>query len=65
MDAGHVRRQDPVALAHWIARISMVCVVSPPPGDLGQALDDLLLPVLDPGPDPGAGRRTRSPSARK
>jgi hypothetical protein len=49
MDAGYVRRQDPVALGHWLARISMICLVTPPPGDLRQALDELLLPVLDPG----------------
>ena len=48
MAAGHVRRQDPMALAHWIARIGMVCLLAPPPGDLVEALDALLLPVLDP-----------------
>ena len=48
MDAGHVRRQDPMALAHWIARISLVCLLAPPPGDLQTALDELLLPMLDP-----------------
>ena len=47
MDAGLVRRQDPDALAHWIVRIGMVCVASPPPGDLLEALDALLLPVLE------------------
>jgi AcrR family transcriptional regulator len=52
MDAGQVRRQDPVALAHWISRIGMTCLVAPPPGDLLEALDHLLLPVLDPGPPP-------------
>ncbi len=46
MDDGSVRRQDPVALAHWIARIGMVSLVAPPPGDLLEALDALLLPVL-------------------
>jgi AcrR family transcriptional regulator len=48
MDAGHVRRQDPTALAHWIARIGMVALVAPPPGDLLEALDALLLPALTP-----------------
>ena len=48
MDAGHVRRQDPIALAHWIARISLVCLLAPPPGDLLAALDALLLPTLTP-----------------
>jgi len=48
MQAGSIREQDPLALAHWISRISLVCLVAPPPGDLGQAIDDLLLPMLDP-----------------
>ena len=48
MDAGHVRRQDPLALAHWIARISLACLLAPPPGDLLEALDALLLPMLTP-----------------
>ena len=34
-----------VALADWIARIGMVCLLAPPPGDLLEALDALLLPV--------------------
>jgi AcrR family transcriptional regulator len=52
MDAGFVRRQDPVALGHWIARIGFTCLLAPPPGDLVDALDALLLPVLDPALDP-------------
>ena len=48
MDAGHVRQQDPVALGHWIARISLACLLAPPPGDLLAALDSLLLPMLEP-----------------
>lgn len=48
MDDGQVRQQDPLALAHWIARIGMASIVAPPPGDLLEALDALLLPVLDP-----------------
>jgi AcrR family transcriptional regulator len=48
MDAGFVRRQDPVALGHWIGRIAMVSLMAPPPGPLLDALDALLLPVLDP-----------------
>src|SRR5262249_25397385 len=38
MDAGYIRRQDPLALAHWIVRISTMCLLSPPPGDLCTAL---------------------------
>lgn len=49
MDLGAIRRQDAVALAHWLARIGMTCLVAPPPGDLLVALDALLLPALDPG----------------
>jgi AcrR family transcriptional regulator len=48
MAAGTIRRQDPLALAHWITRIGMVSIISPPPGDLRTALDDLLLPALEP-----------------
>jgi AcrR family transcriptional regulator len=48
MDAGVVRKQDPVALAHWLVRISTICLMSPPPGDLQDALDRLLLPMLSP-----------------
>jgi AcrR family transcriptional regulator len=48
MDAGYVRRQDPLALGHWIARITFSCLLAPPPGDLLAALDAFLLPVLDP-----------------
>src|SRR3546814_9310985 len=33
MDAGAIRRQDPELLAHWLLRISLATVVSPPPGD--------------------------------
>lgn len=50
MAAGYVRRQDPVALGHWIGRIAMACLLSPPPGPLLEALDALLLPMLDPDP---------------
>jgi AcrR family transcriptional regulator len=48
MEAGYVREQDPVALGHWIARITFTCLLAPPPGDLLAALDGLLLPLLDP-----------------
>jgi AcrR family transcriptional regulator len=48
MDGGYIRRQDPLALAHWLVRISMMCLLAPPPGDLRAALDELLLPTLDP-----------------
>jgi AcrR family transcriptional regulator len=48
MGAGTIRRQDPLALAHWITRIGMVTIICPPPGDLRTALDALLLPALEP-----------------
>jgi AcrR family transcriptional regulator len=57
MEGGYIRRQDPLALAHWIARISMVCLLAPPPGDLLEALDHLLLPVLEPSDQPTTSRR--------
>jgi AcrR family transcriptional regulator len=63
MDAGFVRRQDPTALAHWIARIGVICLVTPPPGDLRRALDDLLLPMLDPRtPDKGKNGKNKKRS---
>ncbi len=52
MEAGYVREQDPLALGHWIARITFTCLLAPPPGDLLAALDALLLPVLDPALTP-------------
>src|SRR3546814_19238777 len=54
MDAGAIRRQDPELLAHWLLRISLAPVVSPPPGDLRSALDPLLLPLTTPDPDPSS-----------
>lgn len=60
MAGGHVRRQDPVALAHWIIRLGMVCLMAPPPGDLVEALDALLLPALDPGRTAAPKRGARS-----
>lgn len=54
MDAGLIRRQDPNLLAHWLLRVALVSLVTPPPGDLVEALDGLLLPALRP-----EGRRIR------
>lgn len=48
MAAGLVRTRDPEQLAHWLLRIALAALVAPPPGDLQAALDDLLLPVLQP-----------------
>lgn len=67
MDLGIVRRQDPDVLAHWVCRIGMAALVAPPPGELLENLDALLLPVLAPAAPPvppAAPRRPRS-SARK
>lgn len=46
MAAGHIRKQDSVALAHWTNRIALACLLAPPPGDLLEALDALLIPML-------------------
>ncbi len=51
MTAGLIRRQDPELLAHWLLRIALAALVAPPPGDLQDALDELLFPALTP-PDP-------------
>lgn len=48
MASGAIRTQDALALAHWIVRISFTCTVAPPPGDLLEELDRLLLPLLQP-----------------
>ena len=56
MKEGHIRRQDPVALAHWLARISLICLFSLPPGDLVSSLDALLLPALEPEAGSGTAR---------
>jgi AcrR family transcriptional regulator len=48
MAAGLVRQQDPTLLAHWLLRIALAALVAPPPGDLQDALDDLLLRTLEP-----------------
>lgn len=47
MAFGAVTEQDPDALAHWIVRIGVISLVTPPPGDLLDALDALLLPILE------------------
>lgn len=46
MAVGAIDRQEPLALAHWLVRIAMTCLLAPPPGDLLAALDALLLPTL-------------------
>lgn len=63
MDAGLVRRQDPALLAHWLLRAALAAVVAPPPGDLTEAVEALLLPMLDPAgePAPTGARRSRRP----
>src|SRR5690606_20854512 len=38
MDMGVIGRTDPRPLAHWVTRVALVCVLSPPPGDLHEAL---------------------------
>jgi AcrR family transcriptional regulator len=57
MDNGAIRTQDALPLAHWLVRIAGTALMSPPPGELRQALETLLLPVLEPPPRP---RRPRS-----
>ena len=52
MAAGLIRAQDPQLLAHWLLRIALAALVSPPPGDLQASLDELLLPTLAPIPSP-------------
>jgi AcrR family transcriptional regulator len=56
MAGGLIRTQDPSTLAHWLLRIGLAALVAPPPGDLRESLDGLLLPVLAPVPAPRRGR---------
>lgn len=64
MDAGLIRRQDPSLLAHWLLRTALAAVVAPPPGDLTEAVEALLLPMLDPGPTSSTRARGTRPATR-
>ena len=57
MDRGMIRRRDPRRLAQWLGRVVAVLIVAPPPDDLDELLEEMLLPLLDPG-DPGRGSST-------
>lgn len=48
MSAGLVRRGDPAVLAEFLVRITVSLVLAPPPGDVGQFLDQTVLTVLAP-----------------
>jgi AcrR family transcriptional regulator len=48
MDIGLIRRQDPLRLAAWMARLTVATLLSPPAGDLQDELDTVLLPLLEP-----------------
>lgn len=48
MDAGRIRRQDPLVLAHWLLRVFMMLVIAPPPADVDAILEEMLLPALKP-----------------
>jgi AcrR family transcriptional regulator len=48
MQAGLVRRQDPVVLTDWLVRITVSLVAAPPRQDLRSFLDQVLLPSLSP-----------------
>src|SRR3546814_15456756 len=52
MDAGAIRRQDPELPAHWLLRISLAPVASPPPRDLRTARDPLPLHQHPPTHEP-------------
>ncbi|MFD0689901.1 hypothetical protein [Actinomadura fibrosa] len=53
--------QGPAALAHWLLRVFMMLTLAPPPTDLDELLDAMLLPVL---PLTGSKRRARGRTAR-
>jgi hypothetical protein len=48
MQAGLVRRQDPVVLTDWLVRTTVSVIASPPRQDLGSFLAQVLLPLLRP-----------------
>ena len=48
MEAGLVRRQDPVVLTDWLVRMTVSVIASPPRQDLRSFLSQALLPVLSP-----------------
>jgi AcrR family transcriptional regulator len=48
MQAGLVRRQDPVVLTDWLVRTTVSVIASPPRQDLRSFLDQVLLPSLSP-----------------
>lgn len=51
MGAGLIRRQDPLALAHWLVRVAVVMIIDPPPQPVHDFLMSNLLPALDPDGD--------------
>lgn len=48
MATGIIKDGDAQGLSQWLVRIMLVTLISPPPGDLEDALNALLLPVLTP-----------------
>jgi len=48
MTAGLIHRRDPAGLAEFLVRTTVSLVLAPPPGDLGEFLDQTVLAVLAP-----------------
>lgn len=48
MEAGMIRRGDPTRLAGWLGRVVAILLIAPPRGDIGELLEEMLLPVLEP-----------------
>jgi AcrR family transcriptional regulator len=46
MDAGELPRRDPEAIAQLLVRLTLSCLLAPPPGDLADTLAQLLVPAL-------------------
>ncbi|HMK99198.1 MAG TPA: TetR/AcrR family transcriptional regulator [Acidimicrobiales bacterium] len=49
VEGGLLARRDPRRLAQWLGRVVAICILAPPPGDIEELLDEMLLPVLAPG----------------
>jgi AcrR family transcriptional regulator len=46
MEAGELPRRDPEAIAQLLVRLTLSCLLAPPPGDLAATLSQLLVPAL-------------------
>lgn len=60
MHLGLIKTQDPIALGHMTLCVIVSLMLAPPPTDLDEMVNALLLPTLTPEPDP-TNRPTAQP----